>query len=242
MRYLSALSGFSLLGAVALLGMSPASASVYMASGAATSGDGPVSASATLTLTADHLTVSLSSLINNPTSAGQEVSGIKVTFGQAIGTASLVSSTGTLIDIANNGSFSTHVGSIDNWHVSTVGSTIDLLTIGGGQPDQMIIGGPGAGNLYTAANGSIKNGQFNPWIQGTGVFDLSILGLTANSTITSVVFEFGTSPDFFLGATLDQVGASGPAAPEPSTWAMMILGFAGVGYMTYRRRKQTSAA
>jgi hypothetical protein len=27
------------------------------------------------------------------------------------------------------------------------------------------------------------------------------------------------------------------AVPEPSTWAMMILGFAGVGYMTYRRRK-----
>jgi hypothetical protein len=27
------------------------------------------------------------------------------------------------------------------------------------------------------------------------------------------------------------------AIPEPSTWAMMMLGFAGVGYMTYRRRK-----
>jgi hypothetical protein len=27
------------------------------------------------------------------------------------------------------------------------------------------------------------------------------------------------------------------AVPEPSTWAMMILGFAGVGYMMYRRRK-----
>jgi hypothetical protein len=27
--------------------------------------------------------------------------------------------------------------------------------------------------------------------------------------------------------------------PEPSTWAMMILGFAGIGAMTYRRRKQT---
>ena len=26
------------------------------------------------------------------------------------------------------------------------------------------------------------------------------------------------------------------AAPEPSTWAMMILGFAGVGWMAYRRR------
>ena len=29
------------------------------------------------------------------------------------------------------------------------------------------------------------------------------------------------------------------AVPEPSTWAMMILGFAGIGAMTFRRRKQT---
>jgi uncharacterized protein (TIGR03118 family) len=27
------------------------------------------------------------------------------------------------------------------------------------------------------------------------------------------------------------------AVPEPSTWAMMILGFAGLGFMTYRKRK-----
>ena len=35
------------------------------------------------------------------------------------------------------------------------------------------------------------------------------------------------------------VTAGGPvsAIPEPSTWAMMILGFAGVGFMAYRRRK-----
>jgi PEP-CTERM motif-containing protein len=26
------------------------------------------------------------------------------------------------------------------------------------------------------------------------------------------------------------------AVPEPSTWAMMILGFAGIGFMAYRRR------
>jgi hypothetical protein len=31
------------------------------------------------------------------------------------------------------------------------------------------------------------------------------------------------------------------AVPEPSTWAMMILGFAGVGFMAYRRRNQASA-
>jgi hypothetical protein len=33
------------------------------------------------------------------------------------------------------------------------------------------------------------------------------------------------------------VGAMTAAVPEPSTWAMMILGFAGVGSLAYRRRK-----
>ena len=32
------------------------------------------------------------------------------------------------------------------------------------------------------------------------------------------------------------------AVPEPSTWAMMILGFAGVGFMAYRRRNQVAVA
>lgn len=32
-----------------------------------------------------------------------------------------------------------------------------------------------------------------------------------------------------------------PSVPEPSTWAMLILGFAGVGFMAYRRRNQGAA-
>jgi hypothetical protein len=32
------------------------------------------------------------------------------------------------------------------------------------------------------------------------------------------------------------------AVPEPSTWAMMILGFVGIGAMTYRRRKSAMLA
>jgi len=35
--------------------------------------------------------------------------------------------------------------------------------------------------------------------------------------------------------TLDNVNYTVAAVPEPSTWAMMILGFAGVGFMAYRR-------
>lgn len=37
------------------------------------------------------------------------------------------------------------------------------------------------------------------------------------------------------------VTANISAVPEPSTWAMMILGFAGVGFLAYRRRNQALA-
>jgi hypothetical protein len=46
------------------------------------------------------------------------------------------------------------------------------------------------------------------------------------------------------GATGYVAAVRGPSGvgsvPEPSTWAMMILGFFGVGFMAYRRKSQTS--
>ena len=36
--------------------------------------------------------------------------------------------------------------------------------------------------------------------------------------------------------SIDDLSVTIAAVPEPSTWAMMILGFAGVGFMAYRRR------
>jgi hypothetical protein len=40
-------------------------------------------------------------------------------------------------------------------------------------------------------------------------------------------------------AAVFDVALSG-AAPEPATWAMMILGFFGVGFMAYRRKNQST--
>lgn len=70
-------------------------------------------------------------------------------------------------------------------------------------------------------------------------FDVSALG-----TLASVTFEGFSGPnDFFLGQPF-LAGLTGTdfavtaAVPEPSTWAMMILGFAGVGFMAYRRKSR----
>jgi PEP-CTERM motif len=57
------------------------------------------------------------------------------------------------------------------------------------------------------------------------VYDDRIVGTTGgDSPITLTQFyDIGTTGDFTT------------AVPEPSTWAMMLLGFAGLGYASYRR-------
>jgi len=72
-------------------------------------------------------------------------------------------------------------------------------------------------------------------------------------TATANVLDFiqingGTASDFYFGAqpassyTINLVDQNGDqmtvssAVPEPSTWAMMMLGFLGVGFMAYRRK------
>jgi hypothetical protein len=63
------------------------------------------------------------------------------------------------------------------------------------------------------------------------------------ATTDSVTFRFvsGDPPSDFSSAFDNVVINTVDAVPEPSTWAMMILGFFGVGFMTYRRRKQSTA-
>ncbi|WXU09274.1 PEPxxWA-CTERM sorting domain-containing protein [Bradyrhizobium symbiodeficiens] len=81
----------------------------------------------------------------------------------------------------------------------------------------------GADTLTTAGLGSTVNQQNNPagYLIGLQLNGANDIKFSTNET----AFEFAfTSP-----------------VPEPSTWAMMILGFAGVGFVAYRRRNQVSA-
>ena len=63
--------------------------------------------------------------------------------------------------------------------------------------------------------------------------------LDTGSAIPTLL-HFGVNDAIFsdnTGAFTIVVTQLAAAVPEPSTWAMMILGFAGVGFMAYRRRK-----
>jgi hypothetical protein len=64
----------------------------------------------------------------------------------------------------------------------------------------------------------------------TGEDGLPAIGATSTGTPIEQMSESGT-------ITLATVSA----VPEPSTWAMMILGFASLGVMAYRRKQNGSA-
>ena len=76
----------------------------------------------------------------------------------------------------------------------------------------------------------IGNSSSDP---GTAIF----IGASSDNSldpITRMNFQIATAsknPNEFA------IGGVG-AVPEPSTWAMMILGFAGIGFMAYRRQSK----
>jgi hypothetical protein len=64
----------------------------------------------------------------------------------------------------------------------------------------------------------------------------TFIGFTSTSPITSVTIDSPAAYDFDL-ITVSEI----PGVPEPSMWALMLVGFGGVGATMRTRRNRTLA-
>ena len=76
-----------------------------------------------------------------------------------------------------------------------------------------------------------------------GPLDFTVTGIatgdfTPNSTGALFAADLLNVATGNTGAVAGGPGTIIPQVPEPSTWAMMILGFAGIGFMAYRRKNK----
>jgi hypothetical protein len=140
-----------------------------------------------------------------------------------------------------------------NWTVTSGGDSLFLATFGLAE----------VGSRFSDLNVELKDNGSNVLAYsdtnvasccvhiGSGLLPLStglvfdqllwsntLLAGSSISTPTSLLQLFG-APEAQFRVQISYSNAVAPV-PEPSTWAMMILGFAGIAYMTYRRRKQSS--
>ncbi len=106
---------------------------------------------------------------------------------------------------------------------------------------------PGLGPTYTGYTNTFSTGSLS---LAAGTYYLSLQQVTVSAAGGFVNWDINSGPSsaslggnpypsetFQILGTVDVA----PAVPEPSTWAMMILGFAGIGFMAYRRRSNQTA-
>jgi hypothetical protein len=63
---------------------------------------------------------------------------------------------------------------------------------------------------------------------------------TAGFGHSFVLTDFSGVPAFVVSGTITEGAGITTAVLEPSTWAMMILGLFGVGFMAYRQKCEGS--
>ncbi|MBR0995475.1 PEP-CTERM sorting domain-containing protein [Bradyrhizobium japonicum] len=130
-------------------------------------------------------------------------------------------------------------GTADNahswWDIGNAGSvTFSIASLASSIKDGVLYvvwGSPNGDNTITLGNDSLTTAGLGPTFNSQNNPSGYLLGLKLNSA---------TDITFSTNETAFEFAFTSPV-PEPSTWAMMILGFAGLGFMAYRRRNQASA-
>ena len=90
---------------------------------------------------------------------------------------------------------------------------------------------------------SPANGNVEKIADQTGFFNVTLGNiLTTGPYFTGTLSDPTFVPGFYGIAGSSVTITDIPAAvPEPSTWAMMLLGFCGLGFMAYRRKNNQAA-
>jgi PEP-CTERM motif len=101
--------------------------------------------------------------------------------------------------------------------------------------------GTGNADIYAGLQGAIWDIEYNQ--DGNNLTDagsLTVNGLIASDIAYAVAHPATYSISLFPGADGQAFGSGqgfSTGVPEPSTWAMMLLGFAGLGFAGYRNVK-----
>ncbi|WP_083636238.1 PEPxxWA-CTERM sorting domain-containing protein [Bradyrhizobium sp. AS23.2] len=111
-------------------------------------------------------------------------------------------------------------------------ASVTLPNLGLAHPYELYIWN---GTSFVFAQQLAANTLFDFGLGGVSRFEVlgidASLGLDPNNSTAFVTQVTFTGDGTFTG-TMTAI----TAVPEPATWAMLILGFAGMGFMTYRRR------
>jgi hypothetical protein len=89
------------------------------------------------------------------------------------------------------------------------------------------------GALFDGTPGLSQNGLL--WVGVTNGADENIFFFNGSYFILDVYNQASPDGAFFSASVID---VSITAVPEPATWALMALGFAGLGFMAYRRKSK----
>jgi hypothetical protein len=116
-------------------------------------------------------------------------------------------------------------------------ASVELPSIGNPNPYELRVWN-GASFVFEASLSADTVFDFGPG----GVQEFEVLGISPGLGLDPL-----DSTDFVTRVTYEGTGTftgtmTPIAAPESSTWVMMLLGFAGLGWASYRSSRRTTAA
>jgi hypothetical protein len=132
---------------------------------------------------------------------------------------------GTTTDYVVTTDYDEHIRATFSNNYYAVGFTAYFNGLGPGTLTVFGTGGATLGALTFPSSGN------DP---ATGLADRGYLGFTSTAPITG--FQWDTTDGGIIDTGFSNLSVG--AVPEPSTWAMLLLGFAGVGFMACRSKNK----